>query len=224
MLVAIALGLFLVAAAAALLVAELAEQRRMLLETRLTQDLRAAADLAVHDLRRAGYWGDATSAVWQPGAATALPANPYSLVYPSAGNRDSAVGYAYSIDTEDQLVTSNERFGLRLNAANHTLDVRRSGAAIAPGTGDRWEALTDPAQVRITRLQISSSEQAVSLLARCRITTCPSTATNCPPIIALRVLTLELDGQSSIDATMRRSLQTRVRLRNDRLSGACPEG
>jgi type IV pilus assembly protein PilW len=224
MLVAIALGLLLVAAAAALLVAELAEQRRMLLETRLTQDLRAAADLAVHDLRRAGYWGDAATAVWQPGTDAALSINPYRVVYPSAGNRDSAVGYAYSIDTEDQLVTSNERFGLRLNAANHTLDVRRSGAAIAPGTGDRWEALTDPAQVRITRLQISSSEQTVSLLARCRIATCPSMATNCPPIIALRVLTLELDGQSSIDATMRRSLQTRVRLRNDRLSGACPEG
>lgn len=224
MLVAIALGLFLVAAATSLFLAQMAEQRRMLLETRLTQDLRAAMDLAVRDLRRSGYWGSADDALWRADTPGALAANPYTGLYPGAGSRASATGYAYSLDAEDQQVTSSERLGLRLNPTSQTLDLRRTGAAIDPGNGDTWEALTDPAQLRITRFVVSSSEQSVSLLDRCRFSTCPEGATSCPPRLHLRVLTLDIEAQSSVDASMRRSLQSRVRLRNDRVSGSCPQG
>ena len=60
LLVGLALGLLVVAGGAALLARQhLREHRALLLEARLMQDLRTAADLVARDLRRAGYWGDA---------------------------------------------------------------------------------------------------------------------------------------------------------------------
>jgi type IV pilus assembly protein PilW len=222
LLVAIGLGLFLVSAAATLFLAQMAEQRRMLLATRLTQDLRAAADLAVQDLRRAGYRGDAEGGVWQ--ADSEPTPNPYTVIYPNAGGSDSAVGYSYSRDAEDHLVTSNERFGLRLNSSSRTLDLRLSGAAIAPGSGDNWQALTDPKQIVVTRVLVRHDDQSMSLLTRCQATSCPTGSTDCPPLLHRHLLTLEIDARSAIDPSIRRNLQSRVRVRNDHVSGRCPPG
>ena len=54
LLVGLALGLFVVSGGLMLLAGFTDENRRLLLETRLTQDLRAASDLVTRDLRRAG--------------------------------------------------------------------------------------------------------------------------------------------------------------------------
>ena len=55
MMVGIAIGLFIVAGAVALVATQLGENRRMLLETQVQQDLRAAADIITRELRRGGY-------------------------------------------------------------------------------------------------------------------------------------------------------------------------
>ena len=56
MMVGVAIALVVVAGGLALLANFTGENRRLLLETRLNQDLRAAMDVVVRDLRRAGYW------------------------------------------------------------------------------------------------------------------------------------------------------------------------
>ncbi|MEY4753803.1 MAG: hypothetical protein RJA44_1478, partial [Pseudomonadota bacterium] len=178
LMVALVLGLLLTGASLGLLLAQLAEQRRQLLELRLTQDLRAAADVALRDLRRAGYRGDAADAVWQDGGGQPPP-NPYSLVHPPAGSSTTAAGYAYSQGREDGVVSNDERPGLRHNSSNRSIDLRLSGAAIAPGSGDTWQALTDPAQIRITRVEIRHDEETISLLERCRVNVCPAGAGDC---------------------------------------------
>ena len=55
LMIGVTIALFLTAAGGALLVAQLRESRALLLETRLTQDLRTTVDLIVRDLRSAGY-------------------------------------------------------------------------------------------------------------------------------------------------------------------------
>ena len=56
LLVGATIGLFLVGGAAKLFIDSIGDTRRMIIETRVNQDLRAAADLMARDLRRAGYW------------------------------------------------------------------------------------------------------------------------------------------------------------------------
>ena len=73
LLVGLAIGLFIVATGLTLLTGNLRENRSLLLEARLMQDLRTAADLVSRDLRRAGYWGAAVDGVWSDGASSVPP-------------------------------------------------------------------------------------------------------------------------------------------------------
>ena len=70
LLVGVAIALFIAAAGATLLASHLRENRALLLEARLMQDLRTAADLVTRDLRRAGHWGAAVDGVWVTGTSS----------------------------------------------------------------------------------------------------------------------------------------------------------
>jgi type IV pilus assembly protein PilW len=220
MLVTIILGLFLVSATAGLLVSQLAEHRRVLLETRLTQELRAVLDLVVRDVRRAGYWGTAADAAWTLERSSTLP-NPYDGLHPAAGQVDARLGYTYSRDNEDQIVSGNERFGLRLNTSNRSADWRTSGAALAPADSDTWQALTDPGLLRVTRISVTTREQSLALSDRCALLGCAAGATNCPPRLALRRVDIEVEGVATTDAALRRTLVASVSLRNPSVAGSC---
>src|SRR4051812_42106673 len=76
LMVGVAVGLFVVAGATMAVANQLGDNRRLMLETQIQQDLRAAADLIARDIRRAGYWGRAESGIWSPAAAPV--ANPYT--------------------------------------------------------------------------------------------------------------------------------------------------
>ena len=69
LLVGIGTGLLIVAGAMTFLTGNLREHRSLLLESRLMQDLRTAADVITRDVRRSGYWGASADGVWSPGAS-----------------------------------------------------------------------------------------------------------------------------------------------------------
>lgn len=226
--VALALGLFLIGSGATLVLSQLAGQRQLLLESRLHQDLRAVADLILRDLKRAGYDGAAQDSLWHPGGSTPT-GNPYAGTSPAPGTTATSLGYAYSRDArEDHTVSSTERFGLRLNTSTRALELRLAGAALQPATSDNWQALTDPARVRITHWQVAVQDQRVDLLGQCGVPVCPaggSTApggATCPPRLLQRTALIELDAADARDPSVRTHLRQRVRLRNDLLEGACP--
>lgn len=222
-LVAVALGLLLVSAVAALLVGHITEHRRMLAEVRLMQDLRAAADLVTRDLRRAGYWGGAEQAVADGTQASPLP-NPYAGLWPDAqAGSTTALGYSYSRDeTEDNLASNNERFGFRLNARTHVLEMRLGGTAIAPDTGDSWQPLTDPNAIQITGFAVTTTQHNLSLLAHCPTPACGSGSSACPPRLQVNELAVEIGATDPRDSSLTRVLRTQVRTRNDFVSGTCP--
>jgi prepilin peptidase dependent protein B len=221
-LVALALGLLLVSAVATLLVSHIVEHRRLLAEVRLMQDLRAAADLVTRDLRRAGYWGRAEQAVVD--GTSSPPPNPYAGVWPDAqAGTTTALGYSYSRDdTEDGQASSNERFGFRLNARTHVLEMRLGGAAITPDAGDSWQPLTDPNALLVTQFAVTSTQHSLSLLEHCPTPVCASGSTTCPPRLQVSVLSIEVGATDPRDRALTRVLRTQVRTRNDLVSGACP--
>ena len=91
-----ALGLFIASGAISLFAGQLGSARRLMLEARVQQDLRSAADLMTRELRRSGYWGAAESGVWH-GGAVAVATNPYTAVSPAAsGVAATEVNFGYS--------------------------------------------------------------------------------------------------------------------------------
>ena len=212
LLVGVAIALFIAATGATLLAGNLRENRNLLLEARLMQDLRTATDVISRDLRRAGYWGAAADGVWTAAvAASGVAANPYVALAPGAAASD-AVSFRYSRDAvENNLVDGNEQFGFRLR--NRVIEMLL-------GAGN-WQALTDAGTLDITEFSVTPAVQQIDLRAYCT-QPCPAGSLTCPPRQQVRSLALVVTGRSTTDASVTRSLHSNVRLRNDAVSGACP--
>jgi prepilin peptidase dependent protein B len=215
LMVGVAIGLFIIGGAVKLFVDMFGNNRRLLIETRVNQDLRAAADIVARDLRRAGYWQNAASGV---GRLINDP-NPYSPATISA----NSVAYTY----DRGVGASAAGFSLASNALYMTV-----GAASQP--------VTDPATVRITRFEITNSASAsqwFDLAQNCPCTAiAASSATGgCTaaemlalaegsasrPQIGVRWVDIIIEGESPTLPGVRRQVRESVRLRNDELRGAC---
>ena len=209
LLVGAAIALFIAAAAGTLFAGNLRENRQLLREARLMQDLRTAADIATRDLRRAGYWAGATDGVWAAGAG-GVAANPYVALAPGSAASDAA-SFRYSRDTtENNVVDSNEQFGFRL---------RNGAIELQLGAGN-WQALTDAGTLTITAFDVTPTVQDIDLGAFCA-TPCPAGSATCPPHQQVRSLALLISGRLVADPSVTRSLRSTVRVRNDPVAGAC---
>lgn len=201
MMVVSVIGLFIVAATTRLFVAHLQAHRRVLLEARLHQDLRAAADLMARGLRRAGYWQGALES--SRDAAIANPYRQIAFTNPALAQ----ITYSYSRGEENDLVDGAEATGFR-----------QSEDALQSLTGGIWQALTDSRTVQITRLAVTPDEQTVPLGHLCT-PACVATDPACPRL-RLRSYRIDITGRSASDPTMTRELHTTVRVRNDDIGSA----
>lgn len=205
LMIGLALGLFVVAAALGLLSSQWREQRALGAENRLMQDLRTASDVLTRDLRRAGHWGAATAALPQAGAS-APPANPYAAMEPASAASDAIV-FRYSRDEhENGLVDSNEEFGLRL---------RNGVVELLLGAGN-WQALTDAGTLVVTELRIVPTLREADLSGHCADCGAP-----CAPRQQVRSVVVSLVARSATDPAVTRALTTEVRVRNDVVVSTC---
>lgn len=236
LMVGITIGLFILAGTTLMLTSQLSDNRKLLLEAQIQQDLRATADMISRDIRRAGYWAMAYCAVW-PDNATKLPSqcwagaaprpNPYAVM----ALRDVAVGstqvvYARSTDEEggirllghdDNLVDGEagrprEQVGFQFNTANKTIDFQ-------VGAGN-WQALTDPTVLEITRFDLVLNNRDLPVPCGAQ---CPALGVGgCPLWQTTRDVTITIIGRAVHDPNILRSLSDSVRLRNDRIREVCP--
>lgn len=235
LMVGIALGLFVIAGALTLFSDSVNNSRRLVLETRVNQDLRAAADLVARDLRRAGYWGNSTGAVVTTNASPTALTTPHGDVTPTAaGGAGTAAIYSYSQGTENNALDSAENFGFQLN----------SGVLEYLNGSGNWLAISDSNSVTINTFSVTPEHQCVSLVNYCsgNVSTgcavcttanglldangCPTAActgaglSGCPRL-TLRRFNITLQGTAVSDSSVVRSLQETVRVRNEQFSGAC---
>ena len=215
LLIGITIGLFIVGASLTTLLTHLRESRSLVAQSRLMQDLRTSSDLMARDLRRVGYWRGADHGVWQREAAAGAPVsgvNPYTAMTTSTSAAASTIAFRYSRDAvENHLVDDNEQFGYRLR--NGVLELKLGASP--------WQAMTDITTMRVTRFEITPSEQQHSLAGSCTAP-CASGDTQCPPHLHVRSLMLTLTAVGIGESTVERSMRTRVRLRNDTVTGHCP--
>ena len=231
LMVALGLGLTVVSSATMMWIDQWRALRRQWIESRLTQELRHAAELLTRDLRRAGHWSHAQDGLWVSSMATSAvtPAdNPYTallpaLIGPPGAGTVTATSAAYSYDrrTSTLSVQGNERFGWRIHPTTHALELRLSGNQLAAGEGDNWQAVTDVNSVRITQLTFRIGTVELDGTDRCLLA-CPAGMATCGPRVRGRLLDFELTGQAPSDSTLERRIGGTLKIRSDEVVNQCP--
>lgn len=216
LLIGVAIGLFILAGASAMFVSNVTNSRRLLIEARINQDLRATMDLVTRDLRRGGYWGNSLTGTQATASPSGTQANPYSTV---ALTGSSQINYSYTRDAteNDALDASTEQFGFKLDTTAHAIQMN-------PNPGGTWLTLTNTDILRIpdTGFTITPTETTIDIRAACA-KTCTDTllAPSCPRV-QVRTYNIVLTGISKTDAAVSRTLRSQVRVRNDAITGSCP--
>ncbi len=198
LMVGVTIGLFVVAAASMLVGTQLGENRKLILETQLQQDLRATADIIARELRRSG--------------ASALP-------WTHIANETSGANYNDRADITTP-ATSNVRFLYDRHGVEDRglLEFSLDGAVIktrsVPGAAP--QELTDPESMEVTRFQITPRNAPEQVLPCPKL--CPGTNdTSCWPRLAVRSFVVEIEARSTRNREVVRSLKSEVRLRNDQV-------
>jgi type IV pilus assembly protein PilW len=211
LMVGVTIGLLIVAAASLVVSTQLLENRRLIVETQMQQDLRAAADIVTRDLRRAGTWGvGAYESVWSSGGPNSS-CNRYAVVSQDT-THDVTYRYRRAMGQEGPL-------GFRLN--NGVIQYSLQQAAVASGgtdcapiyTAGTPQDLTDIHIQTITDFTITPSLGPAVQLPCPKL--CADNTKNCWPTIQVRQLTVSITGQSATDSKVKRTLTSTVRLRND---------
>ena len=237
LMVGIVVSLFIVAAATLLVSNNLSENRRMLLEMQLQQDLRATADIVTRELRRIGYLDTAADAVPSPNGS-AISANQVTQTSTSAGVA-STVYYKY------RRANGAESFGFRLE---YPLVTGANGVAIRIGVvtacqsdnsevdglcASGWQDLTDRNTADITEFRVEtirSGDRARTQNRAAMVLPCPKLCadgtTTCWPSTSVQEYEITITGRSRTDPAVVRALRSSVRARNDRvvLSAEAPAG
>ena len=207
-LVGVTVGLFVVAAGAMLTSTQLVENRKLLLETQIQQDLRATADIVARDMRRAGAYWSADQSVWCAGCTPVVPSL-QTVMTPVAGPAATETVYRYV------------RGGGVQGPYGFKLESERVKSRISVDVG--WQDLSDANTLRVTSFTITPrlvSEPtpggALPQKMPCP-KLCPDTTTNCWPTVQVREFVVDIAGESKTDASVKRSVSTVVRVRNDEL-------
>jgi type IV pilus assembly protein PilW len=206
LMVGIALGLFVVAGASMVVVTQLGDNRRLLLETQLQQDLRATADIITRELRRAGHDPNATAVISEP-AAPSLP-NPFAAVQHSAGDSEVQFNYWRGPGVVGP-------FGFRLS----------SSGVVQSLLGIAWQDLTDGAAMNVTAFTVTPLTPSVTQIpcpTGCTADPADPGYTACWPTVTVRSYVVDITAQARNDATIQRSIRSEVRARNDLLGFNVP--
>lgn len=204
LLVGITVGLFVLAGATMVATNQVSDNRRLLLETQIQQDMRTAMDIIVRDVRRSGY---SFKADQLPAVGASAPTNGYS----PAGSLSStnALLYTYSSvanDLDNNAADDEDFKGFKLD-----------GNVIKVQLGkDNWQPLTDADVVKITAF----TAEVIPALPRylpttCGTPPCPATAACGNPRVVPRTIRLTMEGEARHDGRVKRELVSTVRVRND---------
>ncbi len=198
LMVGVTIGLFVVAAASMLVGTQLGENRKLILETQLGQDLRATADIIARELRRSG----ASEKPWEHIASeTAAAAYNNMADFPIV--TPNAVEFRYA---RNAAIGEIGPWGFKLE--NGAIKTRLPSAA--------YQELTDPETMEVTLFQLTPHNATEQVLPCPKL--CPgSNDTSCWPRLAVRSYTVTIEARSPRNHEVKRSLQSEVRLRNDQV-------
>lgn len=171
----------------------------------LNQQLQMSLDLMANDIRRAGYWSNASSDIGTVGQNS----NPFmaSGTDISVNASNNCILFTYDHDSSGTLPAINAadddaRYGFRLSG--QVLQTRPPGAAFSCGAAvSAWENVTDPSIINITALSFVLNTIAVPIGSN-------------PPDMVLRTVTISITGRLVSNSSVTKTLTQVVRVRNDK--------
>ena len=194
LMVGITVGLFVVAAAAMLVANQLSNNRRLLLETQIQQDLRSTADIITREVRRAGYSLAMDAWVWPGGTEAPNPNQTISVPTPTE------ITFQYN-----RAPGETGPYGFKLDAATHTIKSQLAAAG--------WQDLTDKRTLKVTAFTITDLGTPELQLPCPKL--CADGTKDCWPKYRVRDYRIDIIGESTTDSAVQRSVSTNVRIRND---------
>jgi type IV pilus assembly protein PilW len=216
LMVGVTIGLIVVAAAAVMMSSQLVENRRLMVEAQLQQDLRAAADIITRDLRRSAYLsqknvGSSTAALDTLDSFVATSTNPAPpQVLVNDLQADFSLPSSSSIAFNYVASDDNSRrgpFGYALSGGVLKAD-------LGPGAGPSQD-LTDARTMEVTEFSFSP----ITVLGSQRVPCpklCTGGGTGCWPIEQVRSITFTIKARGrGINQNITREVSSTVRLRND---------
>lgn len=160
--ISLLLGLMVIGGALSLYISTIQGSTTITNSARLNYDLDSIMQFMLNDIRRAGYWGGASSDSNAINSATNI-GNPFTL---GTANiqipEDSCILYTYDSDDDSvldingaagTLGDTNEFFGFKLE--DDEIKIRSSKIADNDCSGDGWESITDSNMIEVTHLQFS---------------------------------------------------------------------
>ncbi len=196
LMVGIAVGLFVVAAASMLTATQLSGNRKLLLEAQVQQDMRAAADIVTKEIRRMGYSLVAHNRVWPNSESTQQQ---HDLSTPTT----SEITFRYT-----RAAGESGPYGFSYDPSTYTIKSKLAAAG--------WQELTDPRTLKIISFSITPLPGAETRMACSK--RCPDDTTDCWPRHQVLEFRVNMVGEAATDSTVSRSLSTVVRVRNEYLS------
>ena len=208
LMVGIAIGLFIVAAATVLTSTQLFENRRLVLEMQIQQDLRASSDIISRDIRRAGAWWTSDTSVWvsgtinHPFVSDVRGMTPNVTLVPV-----SEIQYKY----------------VRADGVPRQYGFKLSGEKIRSyfPNGGGWQDLTDGNTLVVDSFSITPkfvNEPTPGGTDPQKMPCpklCPDGSTDCWPTVLVRDFEIFISGHAKTDSTVVRSVRSTVRVRND---------
>ena len=201
LMVGITIGLFIVAAAVTLTSNQLVDNRRLLLELQIQQDLRAAMDIMTRQLRRAGTNTLAAQTRVAEGGLGGLKPTVVDAAVTTAGAAPSETDFRFYRNADEQ-----GPFGFRLDAVN--------GVVITNVGGNNPQELTDRSTMRVTELTFRP-QPSVSGRLPCPNLCLGADPTGCWPELVIQRFTITITAEARSNPNIRRSLSSDVRVRND---------
>jgi type IV pilus assembly protein PilW len=202
LMVGVTIGLIVVAGAALAVSGQLTDNRRMLVETQLQQDLRASSDIIAHELRRAGALRDlgAVEGLWRPDMD---PASQFNRLANALSLRSSGgVIYRYQASTGFDVPK-----GFVLE--NGIIKQYLPGVNGSPTP----QALTDGDVMVVTAFSVTANSRPASQLPCPNL--CPGGGTACWPTVQVRELLVSISARAKNFPEVQRSMVSQVRVRND---------
>ena len=206
LLVGVAIGLLITAAATLLMSGQLVENRRLLTETQVQQDLRAAADIMAREIRRAGGSNERVSldSIWFPGSGQVVNNPMPQLLSVTSASSVEFDYYPGPFIGSPTVSGGLSRFSLQ-------------SARIKTDMGGGPQDLTDANVMRVTSFTptVASDSSAAIVLPCPKV--CPDTTTACWPRFQVRRGTIAVEAEALRDAAVKRAISSTVRMRNDHI-------
>lgn len=169
----------------------------------LNEQLQSVLQLMENDIRRAGYWGNASSDIKSGQNNNPFMAGATDISVPNS----SCILFSYDYDSNGSVssITSandDEHYGFRLNGTS--IQTRPPGAPFNCGAAaNTWENVTNPHIVNITNLSFTLSTTTVPV-------------GQAHPTMTLRTVTISVTGQLVNNASISKTYTQTVKVQNDK--------